>query len=119
MLYFDNAATTRPDPEVLKSYMKVNETLFFNPNSPHVKGVEAARLLEKAREQIKSSLNLREETLIFTSGATESNNMALKGATYQKKPFGKTIITSVPVSYTHLTLPTIIPECRSRWSPYH
>lgn len=95
MLYFDNAATTRPDPEVLKSYMKVNETLFFNPNSPHVKGVEAARLLEKAREQIKSSLNLREETLIFTSGATESNNMALKGAAYQKKPFGKTILTSV------------------------
>lgn len=95
MLYFDNAATTRPDTEVLNSYMKVNETLFYNPNSPHVKGMEAARLLEQARQQIKASLNLHDETLIFTSGATESNNMALKGAAYQKKPFGKTIITSV------------------------
>ncbi|UEX90962.1 cysteine desulfurase family protein [Staphylococcus ratti] len=95
MLYFDNAATTRVQPEVLNSFMKVNQTFFYNPNSPHVKGSEAQRLLEEARAQIRQSLHLNEETIIFTSGATESNNMALKGAAYQKKPFGKTIITSV------------------------
>lgn len=95
MLYFDNAATTKPDPSVLSSFMKVNEEFFYNPNSPHEKGQEVERLLQNARDQIKSTLKLNDETLIFTSGATESNNMALKGAAHQKKHFGRTIITSL------------------------
>lgn len=95
MLYFDNAATTKPDPSVLSSFMKVNEKFFYNPNSPHEKGQEVERLLQNARDQIKSTLKLKDETLIFTSGATESNNMALKGAAHQKKHFGRTIITSL------------------------
>lgn len=95
MLYFDNAATTKPDPSVLSSFMKVNEKFFYNPNSPHEKGQEVERLLQNARDQIKSTLKLNDETLIFTSGATESNNMALKGAAHQKKHFGRTIITSL------------------------
>ena len=95
MLYFDNAATTVPEADVLNSYMKVNQKFFYNPNSPHAKGIEAARLLDEARAQIKQSLQLNDETILFTSGATESNNMALKGAAYQKRPFGKIIITSV------------------------
>ncbi|MDE9800085.1 cysteine desulfurase family protein [Staphylococcus delphini] len=95
MLYFDNAATTKPDPFVLSSFMKVNEKFFYNPNSPHEKGQEVERLLQNARDQIKSTLKLNDETLIFTSGATESNNMALKGAAHQKKHFGRTIITSL------------------------
>lgn len=95
MLYFDNAATTKPDPSVLSSFMKVNEKFFYNPNSPHEKGQEVERLLQNARGQIKSTLKLNDETLIFTSGATESNNMALKGAAHQKKHFGRTIITSL------------------------
>ncbi|UXS30318.1 cysteine desulfurase [Staphylococcus delphini] len=95
MLYFDNAATTKPDPSVLSSFMKVNEKFFYNPNSPHEKGQEVERLLQNARDQIKSTLKLNDETLIFTSGATETNNMALKGAAHQKKHFGRTIITSL------------------------
>ncbi|HAR6059245.1 TPA: cysteine desulfurase [Staphylococcus pseudintermedius] len=95
MLYFDNAATTKPDPSVLSSFMKVNEKFFYNPNSPHQKGQEVERLLQNARDQIKSTLKLNDETLIFTSGATESNNMALKGVAHQKKHFGRTIITSL------------------------
>ncbi|MDO5374887.1 MAG: cysteine desulfurase family protein [Staphylococcus rostri] len=95
MLYFDNAATTQPDASVLDSYVKVNQQFYFNPNSPHDKGVEAGRLLQQARTQIKTTLQLQDETVIFTSGATESNNMALKGAAYQKKHFGRTLITSV------------------------
>lgn len=95
MLYLDNAATTKPDASVLSSFVKVNEQFYYNPNSPHDKGQEVARLLDNARTQIKTTLNLDDETLIFTSGATESNNMALKGVAYQKKPFGRTIITSV------------------------
>lgn len=95
MLYFDNAATTKPDASVLESYMKVNQQYYFNPNSPHEKGVEVSRLLQQARNQIKKTLKLNDETVVFTSGATESNNMALKGAAYQKKYFGRTLITSV------------------------
>ncbi|ARJ50006.1 cysteine desulfurase family protein [Staphylococcus lutrae] len=95
MLYFDNAATTKPDASVLSSFMKVNEAFYYNPNSPHDKGQEVARLLQNARTQIKKTLKLNDETLVFTSGATESNNLAIKGAAYQKKPFGRTIITSV------------------------
>ncbi|UXS22711.1 cysteine desulfurase family protein [Staphylococcus delphini] len=95
MLYFDNAATTKPDPSVLSSFMKVNEKFYYNPNSPHEKGQEVERLLQNARDQIKSTLKLNDETLIFTSGATESNNMVLKGAAHQKKHFGRTIITSL------------------------
>ena len=95
MLYFDNAATTQPDASVLDSYMKVNQQFYFNPNSPHDKGVESSRLLQQARAQVHKTLQLQDETVIFTSGATESNNMALKGAAYQKKHFGRTVITSV------------------------
>lgn len=107
MLYFDNAATTKPDSSVLDSFMKVNQQYFYNPNSPHEKGVEASRLLQQARNQIKSALNLNDETVIFTSGATESNNMALKGVAYQKKQFGRTIITSV------LEHPSVLEVCRA------
>ncbi|REH79555.1 cysteine desulfurase family protein [Staphylococcus felis] len=94
MLYLDNAATTKPNAAVLTSFVKVNESFYFNPNSPHDKGLEAQRLLTEARTQIKQALNLDEQCVVFTSGATESNNMALKGAAYQKRSFGKTIITS-------------------------
>ncbi|MCS4485341.1 cysteine desulfurase family protein [Staphylococcus americanisciuri] len=95
MLYFDNAATTQPDASVIDSYVRVNKQFYFNPNSPHDKGVEVSRLLQQARTQIKRMLQLHDETVIFTSGATESNNMALKGVAYHKKPFGRTLITSV------------------------
>ncbi|MBI5974242.1 cysteine desulfurase family protein [Staphylococcus canis] len=95
MLYLDNAATTQPDAAVLQSFVKVNENLFFNPNSPHDKGQEAERLLEASRDQIKNALNIKAHSIIFTSGATESNNIALKGAAYQKRTFGNTIITSL------------------------
>lgn len=94
MLYLDNAATTQPHSDVLRSFMKVNETFFYNPNSPHAKGVEAQRLLDKARNQIKTALDISERCVVFTSGATESNNMALKGAAYHKQKYGNTIITS-------------------------
>ncbi|KIX90084.1 aminotransferase [Staphylococcus microti] len=95
MLYFDNAATTQPDASVLDSFMKVNQQFYFNPNSPHDKGVASSRLLQQARTQVHKTLQLQDETVIFTSGATESNNMALKGVAYQKKHFGRTLITSV------------------------
>ncbi|WP_414053450.1 cysteine desulfurase family protein [Macrococcus equi] len=94
MNYLDNCATTKPDPEVLKTFNTVNTTYFFNPSSPHGKGLEVSKLLESARDQIKALLGLKHQTVIFTSGATESNNLVITGMARSKKQFGKTIITS-------------------------
>ncbi|MCU7558370.1 cysteine desulfurase family protein [Macrococcus capreoli] len=94
MNYLDNCATTKPDPEVLNTFNTVNTTYYFNPSSPHGKGLEANKLLESARDQIKSLLHLKHQTVIFTSGATESNNLVITGMARSKKQFGQTIITS-------------------------
>lgn len=94
MNYLDNCATTKPDPEVLKAFNTVNTTYYFNPNSPHGKGLEAHKLLESARDQVKQLLGLKHQSVIFTSGATESNNLVITGMARSKKQFGQTIITS-------------------------
>ena len=85
MIYFDNAATTKPHKDVLDSFNKVNETVYFNPNSPHKWGLQAEKVLLQAKERISSMLSIGQNTdVIFTSGATESNNIALKGIAYRK-----------------------------------
>lgn len=96
MIYLDNAATTKPAQDVLDTYVKVNQDLYFNPNSPHQAGLQAEQLLKQAKLQINQILNLEDRfDIIFTSGATESNNMALKGAAYNRKPYADEIIVSV------------------------
>lgn len=96
MIYLDNAATTKADQDVIDSFVKVNQTLYFNPNSPHQAGLQAEQVLLQAKEEINRSLNLNHQyEVIFTSGATESNNMALKGIAYKKKGTANEIITSV------------------------
>ena len=96
MIYLDNAATTKADQNVVDSFVKVNQTLYFNPNSPHHAGVQAEQLLLKAKSEINRILNLNNQfDIIFTSGATESNNILLKGIAYMKKETANEIITSV------------------------
>ena len=86
VIYLDNAATTKADESVVDSFVKVNQTLYFNPNSPHQAGLQAEKLLVQAKEEINRTLDLAHQyEIIFTSGATESNNMALKGIAYRKK----------------------------------
>ncbi len=94
LIYLDNAATTSVNPEVLKTYIQVVETYFANPSSIHFEGQKSARLLDKAREQIVSCFKLPSHTCIFTSGATESNNLALKGVALRYNSRGKHIIVS-------------------------
>jgi len=95
MIYLDNAATTKPNEDVIQSYIQMNTQYFFNPNSPHTAGVKIAHLIDKARDNIKQYLNLNDKfDIIFTSGATESNNIALQGMAQAKKRFGKTILTT-------------------------
>ncbi|BGE82172.1 cysteine desulfurase family protein [Staphylococcus petrasii] len=96
MIYLDNAATTKPHKEVLDSFVKVNESVYYNPNSPHKMGLQAEKVLNQAKERINQLLFGKQlYDVIFTSGATESNNIALKGVALRKKQFANEIITSV------------------------
>lgn len=96
MIYLDNAATTKPNQAVLDSFLKVSEKAYYNANSPHQMGLQAEQILLQAKSRVKEILNLNINTdVIFTSGATESNNIALKGIALRKKQFANVIITSV------------------------
>lgn len=94
MIYLDNAATTRVNPEILKTYRELASKYYANPSSPHTFGQEANHLLNQARNQILSLLKIQNSVLIFTSGATESNNLAIKGYALRNKAKGKHLIVS-------------------------
>lgn len=79
MIYFDHSATTPLDPEVLKEMMPYLEDNFGNPSSIHSAGLQAAKGVDKARQQTASFLNCQPEEIFFTSGATEADNLALRG----------------------------------------
>lgn len=96
VIYLDNAATTKPNQDVLDTFLKVNQSLYFNPNSPHHAGIQAEQLLNQAKTQIKDLFEIGNEfDVIFTSGATESNNIVIQGIARKKKLFANEIITSV------------------------
>jgi len=94
MLYLDNSATTKPYDEVLATYMKVAKDYFANPSSIHKLGSEAERLLSQSRQQVAGLLGVLPEEIIFTSGGTEGNNLAIKGAAFSTNHKGKHLITS-------------------------
>ena len=94
IIYLDNAATSKVYPEVLNSYNQITLKYFANPSSIHKLGQESNRLLEKSREQILSILNLTHHEVIFTSGATEANNLAIKGYALANKSRGNHLVTT-------------------------
>src|SRR6185437_2240992 len=77
-VYFDNAATTPLDPEVLKQMCAVMETTYGNPSSIHAHGREARTLIEKSRKTVASLLHTSPAEIFFTSGGTEADNMAIR-----------------------------------------
>src|SRR5262245_22610829 len=81
MIYLDNNATTRPLPEVVEAMNRHWRDSFANPGSRHVAGRRARQVLETSRESIAAILGAQPDEVIFTSGGTESNNMALLGMT--------------------------------------
>lgn len=94
MLYFDHCASTPPHEDVVRTMMEVMTRHYANPSSLHSGGVAAAKLLEKAREQLGQLMNTKQGRWIFTSGGTESNNLAIKGIARALSTRGKHIITS-------------------------
>ncbi|MBO0960069.1 cysteine desulfurase [Neobacillus sp. MM2021_6] len=94
MIYFDNSATTKPYKEVLDSFLTVSSEYYGNPSSLHSMGGQAEKLLSQAREQVAKLLKVKATEIYFTSGGTESNNIAIKGAAFMNRNKGRHIITS-------------------------
>jgi len=95
MIYLDYSATTPVNDEVLDTFNEVTRKFIGNPNSLHRLGVEANQLLEEATNQIASILEVLPSEIIYTSGASESNNLAIKGIALKYKNRGKHIITTM------------------------
>lgn len=79
-IYFDHVSTTKPKKEVVDTYKKLLDEYFCNSDALYDDGVAVYRLHEKARAQIADLLNVKSEEIIFTSGASEANSFAIKGA---------------------------------------
>lgn len=93
-IYLDNSSTTKPIEEVLYVLNSSIFKYYGNPSSLHTKGIEAERLIKDAREVIASVLGVSENEIYFTSGATESNNLAILGTAEATIRRGKTIVTT-------------------------
>ena len=93
-VYFDNAATTKIIPEVREIMLETMDVEYGNPSSMHMKGVQAENYLRNARNIIAKQLKCESKEIIFTSGGTESNNLALLGLALANKRAGNHIITT-------------------------
>jgi cysteine desulfurase len=94
-VYFDYNATTPLDPGVREAMLPFLEGIFGNPSSVHHVGRRARVLLDEARERAARVLASKPSEVVFTSGGTESNNLAVFGAARLRKPKGRHLITSV------------------------
>lgn len=94
-IYLDNSATTRPYPEVIELMGRIQSENYGNPSSMHEKGLKAERIIGESRRQIAALFGGRESEIIFTSGGTEANNLAIKGAAFRHRRRGSHLITSV------------------------
>ena len=93
-VYFDNSATTKVYDEVIDVVVKTMREDYGNPSSLHLKGLDAEHLVTGSAETISKVLKCLPEEIVFTSGGTESNNMAIIGTALAKKRSGKHIVVS-------------------------
>ncbi|MFH0979131.1 MAG: cysteine desulfurase NifS [Candidatus Woesearchaeota archaeon] len=93
-VYLDNGATTKTDHEVVKAMMPYFTEVYGNASSLHSIGEEASKALQNVRKTIAQKINAMPEEIIFTSGGTESDNLAIKGVAYANKEKGRHIITT-------------------------
>ena len=107
MIYLDYSATTPVNEEVIETYAKVCRDYIGNPNSLHKLGVEAKKLIDASTLQIAKILGVKSNEIIYTSGSSEANNLAIKGVCSKYNNRGKHIITTelehssviAPISY--------------------
>ena len=105
-IYLDYNATTPVDPRVAEAMTPYLHEHSGNPSSPHPYGVTAKRAVESAREQLAALLGARPEEIVFTSGGTEANNMALKGVAAAYRQRGNHVIT------TAIEHPAVLEPCQ-------
>ncbi len=105
-VYFDNAATTRLDEDVLKEMMPYLTNKYGNASSIYKLGRESRKAVEDAREKIAEAINAEPEEIYFTAGGSESDNTILRGIAYSYKEKGNHIITS------KIEHPAILETCK-------
>ena len=102
ILYLDYAATTPVDRRVAELMMEIRETCYANPSSNHLPGRKSAASIAKAAEQLGALLNVDPGTLVWTSGATESDNLAIAGGAKFRAHRGKHLVT-MPTEHKAVT----------------
>lgn len=105
MIYLDNAATTRISEDAFNAALWAMHDTWGNPSSIHRAGVEAAKKVKKAREQIANAIGASADEIIFTSGGSESDNLALRGIAPYLKQIGRTTIITSAIEH-HAVLNT-------------
>ena len=93
-IYLDNSATTRPYHEVRVLIDKIQDKSYGNPSSMHEMGLEAEKVIREARRLVAQLFDDHEKSIIFTSGGTESNNLAIKGTAFEYRNRGRHLITT-------------------------
>ncbi len=93
-VYLDNSATTPVDPRVVEALMPYLTEKFGNPSSVHFYGQEARAAVDRARREVAALVNARSNEVVFLSGGTEANNLAIRGVAEQNAERGRHIITS-------------------------
>lgn len=92
--YLDNSATTVCEPKVVEKVVQMMSEIFGNPSAMHNKGVEAENYVKEAKEIIAKTMKVQEKEILFTSGGTESNNLAIMGCAAANHRMGKHLITT-------------------------
>src|SRR5256714_1365552 len=93
IVYMDNHATTRGDPRVVTAILPYFDTKYGNPHSVHAAGHEARDAVEAAREFIANAVGADAKEIVFTSGATESNNLAIRGVAERERRRGNHLVS--------------------------
>lgn len=93
-VYLDNSATTRVFPEVAEYMTQIMCQQYGNPSSLHLKGMEAEQILRRSKETLAKILKVNEKEILFTSGGTESDNLALRGVAQARQRQGRHLITT-------------------------
>ncbi|MDY4429992.1 aminotransferase class V-fold PLP-dependent enzyme, partial [Evtepia sp.] len=94
MIYLDYSANTPADPAVLEAFCRTEQTYPGNPNSVHCAGQAARQEMARVTESIAGLLGVRPGEIIYTSGASESNNLAIKGIAQAARHTGRHIIST-------------------------
>lgn len=106
-VYLDHNATTPVDPEVVEAMLPFLRTVHGNPSSIHSRGVEARDAVEAARRKVAQALNCTARRVVFTSGGSEADNLAVKGAALRRRGAGNHVIA------TRVEHPAVLEACAS------